>query len=69
MFVNYNEYFYFIFLLFIIIILFIIMIFYFNLFLYVIIFLLLRQFNGNTKDLSVRIIYCTIVDQLTYFIF
>jgi len=34
-----------------------------------IIYLLLRQCNGNIKDLSVRIIYCTVVDKLTYFIF
>jgi len=45
---------------------FIILTFYFSLFLYVIIYLSLRQFNGNTKYLSVRNIYCTVVDQLTY---
>jgi len=47
-------------------IVFIILTIYFSLFLYVIIYLSLRQFNGNTKDLLIRNIYCTVVDQLTY---
>jgi len=34
-----------------------------------IICLSLRQYNGNTKDLSLRIIYCTVIGKLTYFTF
>jgi len=62
--INYHEYFYFILFLFLYTVF--ILYFYFNLFLYLVIYLSLRQFNGNTEDLSV-IIYCTVVDQLTYF--
>jgi len=36
--------------------------------LYLIIDLSLRQFSG-TKDFSVRIIHCMVVNQLTYFTF
>jgi len=52
---NYNEYFYFYF---ISVHCFYYSDLYFNLFLYIIIYLSLCQYNGNTKDLSVRIIYC-----------
>jgi len=34
-----------------------------------IIYLTLRHYNGNTIDLSVCIIYRTVVDELTYFTF
>jgi len=67
---NYNEYFYFYFYYILLLYtVFVILTFYFNLFLYIIIYLSLRQYNDNTKDLSIHIIYCTIVDELTDFTF
>jgi len=34
-----------------------------------IIYLTLRYYNGNVIDLSVRIIYRTVIEELTYFTF